>query len=44
LEFLEAVRNIRIKGAAKTKTPVGTATKSNQYLRRNFFMPVAPSY
>jgi hypothetical protein len=44
LEFLEAVRNIRIKGAAKTKSPTGTATKSIQFLRRNFFMLASPSY
>jgi hypothetical protein len=44
LEFFVAVRNINIKGAAKMKSPTGIATKSNQYLRRIFFMPASPSY
>jgi hypothetical protein len=44
LEVFEAVRNIKIKGAAKTKSPIGIARKSIQYLCKNFFMLASPSY
>ena len=43
LEFFDAVKKIRMNGATKTKSPIGMATKSIQYLRKNFFMTASPS-
>ena len=38
-----AVKKIMVKGATKTKTPMGSETRSIQFFLRNFFMTAAPS-